>query len=127
MGFLRLKKKAAHFAPIRFYFPTVDWRADKDRYTVDARSKGGARNYRADQEEALALAEKLAADFEFKGRSAFLTPDVQTPKLSELGTTPQEVIAQYLPQRHASATKSLAGAFDGFEQHKNSQGLRTRF
>ena len=121
-----MKKKASHFAPIRLDFPTVTWRADKDRYMVDARSKGGARHYRADRSDALALAEKLAADFEFKGRSAFSTPDVQTAKLSELGITPQEVIAQYLRQQHATATKSLADAFDAFEQHKNSQGLRPR-
>ncbi len=84
-----MKKKASHFAPSRLDFPAVTWRADKNRYMIDARPKGGARHYRADRADALALPDTLAADFEFKGRSAFSTPDIQTAKLSELGVTPQ--------------------------------------
>jgi integrase len=72
----------------------------------------------------LALADTLAADFEFKGRSAFSTSDIQPAKLSELCVTPQEVIAQYLRQQHANSTKSLEEAFEAFERHKSAQGLR---
>jgi integrase len=121
-----MKKNHAHFDRIRFEFPPVKWLTDTNRYVIDARSKGGGRHYRTDRAEALALAEKLAADFEFKGRSAFSNPDIQTEKLSELGITAQEVIAEYLRQQHAKSTKSIAEAFDAFERHKSAQGLRHR-
>jgi integrase len=121
-----MKKKTSDFDRVRTEFPPVKWLTDTNRFVIDARSKGGGRHYRADRADALALADTLAADFEFKGRSAFSAPDIQTAKLSELGVTPQEVIAQYLRQQHANSTKSFEEAFEAFERHKNAQGLRQR-
>lgn len=119
-----MKKKLLTPASIRLDFPPVTWREDENRYMVDARAKGGPRQYRTDRSEALALAQKLAAEFEFKGRSAFSNPDIQTAKLSELGVSAQEIIAQYLRQQHVNATKTLQEAFGYFVTHKGAQGLR---
>jgi integrase len=119
-----VKKKAPHFDPIRHDFPPVTWRADKNRFMIDARAKGGPRQYRTDRAEALALAEKLAAEFDSKGRSAFAATQTQAEALKNLGLTSNEAIALFL-QAHApkSGTTPLGDAFDQFKAHKLQEGL----
>ena len=121
-----MKKAPQSFAQIRTEFPPITWSASKAHYIVDCRAKGGKQHYRTNRADAFILAEKLALEFEFRGRSAFSSPEIQADKLSALGITAQEVIAQYLRQQHADATKSLAEAFEAFAAHKNAQGLRPR-
>jgi hypothetical protein len=122
--FLRVKNKAPHFDPIRLDFPPVTWRADKNRFMIDARAKGGPRQYRTDRAEALALAEQLAAELDSRGRSAFAATQTQAEALKNLGLTSNEAVALFL-QAHArkSGTTPLGDAFDQFKAHKLQEGL----
>ena len=61
---------------IRSEFPTVSWYEPKRHHRIDARAEGGTQHYRAPRDEALALANQIAADYESKGNAAFSDPSL---------------------------------------------------
>ena len=71
-----MRRKAPPNPVIRSEFPTVSWYKTKLHYRIDARAKGGTQHYRAHRDEALALANQIAADYESKGKAAFSDPSL---------------------------------------------------
>lgn len=120
-----MKKKPLTNLIIRSEFPTVSWYEPKQHYRIDAREKGGKQYNRVHRDEALALANQIAADYEAKGKAAFSDPSLHEGLLKELGTNPQEIIAQWLrTHSETNGSKPTGEAFDEFAEFKQ-RSMRT--
>ena len=115
----RVKKKTSTNTVIRDTFPPVSWYASQQCYLIDARARGGKQSTRVNRDDALALADQIAADYEAKGKAAFSDPSLHEDQLKALGTNPQEIIAQWLrAQRETSGAKPAGDAFNEFAEFK---------
>jgi integrase len=120
-----VRRKAPPNPVIRSEFPTVSWYEPKQHYRIDARAKGGTQQYRAHRDEALALANQIAADYESRGKAAFSDPSLHEELLKALGTNPQEIIAQWLrTHSETNGSKPTGEAFDEFADFKQ-RSMRT--
>ena len=120
-----MRRKTTPRAVIRSQFPTVAWYAPNRHYRIDARAKGGTQHSFAHRDEALALADQIAADYESKGKAAFSDPSLHEELLKALGTNPQEIIALWLrTHSETNGSKPTGEAFDEFGEFKQ-RSMRT--
>jgi len=121
-----VRKKASANPVVRLEFPTVTWYEPKQHYRIDARAKGGKQHYRSNRDDALALADTLAGEFEHKGRNAFADPVLQEQTLKSMGVTLQEVVERFIrTQTLAAQSKTLEEAFAFFAETKEREKLET--
>ena len=114
---------------IRFEYPSVDYLPSTDEFMIDARAhdypgKKSGRHKIKDRDKALAKAEEIAALVASVQKTTPNLPSTVMEELKAHGICPYEILNKALLAVVGQKSKTLGEAYEAFQMHKESQGLR---